>query len=80
MTALPISMARAQFADTVNRVAYAGERIVIGKGKRRVALVSMADLELIQRIENKLDIAGAKKALKEPGSISLATVKEKLGL
>lgn len=80
MAALPISEARAQFADTINRVVYAGERIVVGKGKRRVAIVSMADLELIQRIEDELDIAGAKKALKEPGSVSLEKVKEKLGL
>jgi hypothetical protein len=43
-------------------------------------MVSMADLELIQKIEDKLDIAGAKKALKESGSIPLDEVKKKLGL
>jgi prevent-host-death family protein len=80
MTVMPLSKARAEFADTINRVAYAGERIVIGRGRRRVALVPMADLEMIEKVENQLDIAAARKALKEKGRISLSKVKAKLGL
>ncbi|HUU10521.1 MAG TPA: type II toxin-antitoxin system Phd/YefM family antitoxin [Phycisphaerae bacterium] len=81
MTILTASQVRAEFSDTINRVAYAGERIVIGKGgKPRAALIPMEDLALLERIENEIDLAKAKKALKEGGRIPLEEVKKRLGL
>ena len=80
MTVLPVAKARADFAHTINRVAYAGERIVIGRGKRRVAMVSLDDLALIERIENELDAKGAMRARKEKGRVSWEDTKKKLNL
>ena len=43
---VPVTQARAEFADLVNRVVYGGERVVVTRhGKPIVALVSAADLE-----------------------------------
>jgi prevent-host-death family protein len=47
MTAeIPVTEARAQLSDLINRVGYGGERIVLTRhGKPLVALVPAADLE-----------------------------------
>jgi prevent-host-death family protein len=45
---VPVTQARAEFADLVNRVVYGGERVVVTRhGKPLVALVSAADLALL---------------------------------
>jgi prevent-host-death family protein len=42
---VPVTQARAEFADLVNRVVYGGERVVLTRhGKPIAALVSAADL------------------------------------
>jgi antitoxin Phd len=72
---------RNNLADAINRVAYAGERIVLERrGKGVAALVSVEDLELLQRLEDEADVKAAKKALKEKGRISLEDLKKKYGL
>ncbi len=81
MTHIESTKARDEFADTLNRVAYAGERIVLSRrGKDIAAIVPMEDLEMIRAIEDRIDLAAAKKALKEKGSIPLAKIKAELGL
>lgn len=81
MTRLEATKARDEFADTINRVAYAGERIVLRRrGKDVAAIVPMEDLELIRALEDRIDLAAAKKALKEKGSIPLAKIKAEFGL
>ena len=81
MTVLSVTEARRAFADTINRVIYAGERIIIGKrGNKRVAIVPIEDLALIQRVEDEMDIKKARKAFKEGGRVPLAEVKKRLGL
>lgn len=80
MTVLSASEVRAAFSDTINRVAYSGERIVIrNHGKRRAAIVSMRDFELLERLEDHLDIATAKKVATEE-EVPWDEVKRKLGL
>jgi prevent-host-death family protein len=80
MTVLKASDARIKFSETLNRVAYAGERIVLQRsGKGVAALVSMEDLALLQELEDRLDLEAARAALKEPRK-SWAEVKAKLGL
>jgi prevent-host-death family protein len=69
---------RNQLADAINRVAYAGERIVLERrGKKVAALVSVEDLELLEEMEDQADIRAAKKALKEKGGITLEELKKK---
>ncbi|MEU0374210.1 type II toxin-antitoxin system Phd/YefM family antitoxin [Streptomyces sp. NPDC006283] len=47
---IPVTQARAELADLINRVVYGGERVVVTRhGKPLVALVSAADLA---RLEN----------------------------
>ena len=81
MTRLAANEARKDLSEALNRVAYKGERIVIHRrGKNAAALVSMEDLALIEALEDRMDLEEARKALKEPGSISLAKLKAKYGL
>jgi prevent-host-death family protein len=66
MTKLAASQARDAFSDTLNRVAYGGERIVLRRrGKDLAAIVPIEDLKLIQRTEDEIDQREAKKALSD---------------
>jgi prevent-host-death family protein len=57
---------REDLADTLNRVAYAGERVVIERhGKPVAALVSVDDLAEIQAREDAEDIADHLEAMAE---------------
>ncbi|GHH50224.1 type II toxin-antitoxin system Phd/YefM family antitoxin [Streptomyces candidus] len=48
---IPVTQARAELADLINRVVYGGERVVVTRhGKPLVALVSAADLERLERV------------------------------
>ena len=68
-------------SDALNRVAYAGERIVIERrGKGAAVLVSMEDAELLERLEDRIDLEGARKALKSGKPMALEAVKKELGL
>ena len=80
---LDLSRARALFTESVNRVNYRGERIVIRKHGRPVAaLVPVEDLELIRELEDRIDLQDARKALAEAKGkfIPWETVKGELGL
>ncbi|KAF4410476.1 MULTISPECIES: type II toxin-antitoxin system Phd/YefM family antitoxin [Streptomyces] len=49
---IPVTQARAELAELINRVVYGGERVVVTRhGKPLVALVSAADLERLEQIE-----------------------------
>ncbi|GGZ55720.1 antitoxin [Streptomyces inusitatus] len=46
---IPVTQARAELADLINRVVYGGERVVVTRhGKPLVALVSAEDLERLE--------------------------------
>ncbi|MEU9860264.1 type II toxin-antitoxin system Phd/YefM family antitoxin [Streptomyces sp. NPDC047971] len=46
---IPVTQARAELADLINRVVYGDERVVVTRhGKPLVALVSAADLEKLE--------------------------------
>ncbi|MEK8142216.1 type II toxin-antitoxin system Phd/YefM family antitoxin [Streptomyces sp. M10(2022)] len=48
---IPVTQARAELAELINRVVYGGERVVVTRhGKPLIALVSAADL---QRLESE---------------------------
>ncbi|HEY4235584.1 MAG TPA: type II toxin-antitoxin system Phd/YefM family antitoxin [Lacipirellulaceae bacterium] len=81
MKTLEASQLRQEISDALNTVAYSGERIAISRhGKRVAVLVPVDDLALLEAVEDRIDLALAKKALKEKGSIPWSRVKKELGL
>ena len=79
---LSTAEARAHLSETLGRVAYAGERVLIGKrGKPMAALVPIADLYALRALEDAIDLEAARKSRREGGaSISHADVGKRLGL
>ncbi len=78
-----IAEIRNNLADALNRVAYQGERIVLERrGKGVAVLVSMEDLALLEALEDKEDAKAARKALAEVKrkGVPLADVKAELGM
>ena len=64
-----ISEAREAFSTTINRVAFGGERVVLTRHGRRVAaVVPIADLELIEAIEDAHDLDDVRAALADPAN------------
>jgi prevent-host-death family protein len=81
MSKMAATALRTHVAETLNRVAYQGERIELERhGKAIAALVSIGDLELLEALEDRIDLAVARRALKEPGQRSWNKVKAELGL
>ncbi|MBI3184064.1 MAG: type II toxin-antitoxin system Phd/YefM family antitoxin [Myxococcales bacterium] len=86
MTELSSSEARDAFADIINRAAYGKERVVLTRrGKKLVAVVPVEDLERLEALEDKLDVAAAERAEKRAKAkgekpIPWDKAKKKLGL
>ncbi len=84
MVHLPASKAREGFADTINRVAFGKERVVLRRrGKDIAALVPMADLRLLEELEDRIDLVDARAALaetKKKGAKPLDAILKDLGL
>ncbi|MCX4879177.1 type II toxin-antitoxin system Phd/YefM family antitoxin [Streptomyces sp. NBC_00847] len=54
---IPVTQARAELADLINRVVYGGERVVVTRhGKPLVALVSAADLARLEELQEIQEI------------------------
>ncbi|MET7694019.1 type II toxin-antitoxin system Phd/YefM family antitoxin [Streptomyces sp. NPDC005483] len=65
---IPVTQARAELADLINRVVYGGERVVVTRhGKPLVALVSAADLERLEELREHVE---------EPVISAVSTVRE----
>lgn len=76
---IPISDARQNLAELCNRVAYGSERLLIARrGKARVALVPVEDLELLEALEDAIDLAAARKALREAESVGTKPLQQVL--
>ena len=74
------STARTEFADIVNRAAYAGERVIVHRRKKPVAaVVPLSDLELLEQLEDRIDLEDARKRLNEP-TVPWTKIKKDLGL
>jgi prevent-host-death family protein len=84
MVHLPASKARAGFSETINRVAYGKERVVLRRrGKEIAAVVPIADLRLLEELEDRIDLVDARAALaetKKKGTKSLDVILKELGL
>ncbi len=81
---LPVSKAREGFADTINRVAFGRERVVVKRrGKEVAAVVPIDDLRLLEELEDWIDLADARAALaetKKKGAKPLDVILKELSL
>jgi prevent-host-death family protein len=81
MTRLTASAVRDSLGDTLNRVAYRGERILLERhGKAVAALVSVEDLSLLEALEDRLDLKAVRKARQEDGAVPYEEIRQKAGL
>ncbi len=81
MVSLSISKLRTNISDIVNRVVYQNERVAIERnGKPACAIISMADLELLEALEDKFDLAEAHEAIKRNEFKDWEKAKDALGL
>ena len=74
---------REEMADTLNRVAYGGERFIVERrGKDVVAVVSVEDLEVLEAIEDRIDFDEARRILADTRQkpVPWTKVKKQLGL
>lgn len=68
MAAVSATEARDAFGETLSRVAYGKERVVLSRrGKPLAALIPLEDLELLEELEDRLDVEAAREALAESG-------------
>ncbi len=86
MPRLAATAVRDNLSDTLNRVAYQHERIVLRRhGKDVAAIVPIEDLALLEKLEDEIDVREARKALaamKRTGkkAVPLEAVRKRLGL
>ena len=74
---------RKDMADALNRVAYRGERIVVKRrGKKVAVLVPVEDAALLERLEEQVDLEEAKRSLgdRKAKPIPYRKVRKALGL
>ncbi len=77
---LPISKAKNDLGEVTNLVRFGGERVVLSKhGQDVAAIVSLADLRMLQEMEDRADVAAALEACDEP-RVSWDDVKRALNL
>ena len=78
---LTASEARQNFSNILSRAEYRGERVIVHRGKKAVAaVVPIEDVELLERLEDEIDVAAARKALKDPRTIPWKKIKKDLKL
>ncbi|MBI1870172.1 MAG: type II toxin-antitoxin system prevent-host-death family antitoxin [Chlamydiae bacterium] len=82
MTSLSVRTIRGNFSDTLNKVIYQGERIVVKRrGKNVAAFIPMADLDVLKQMEDEIDRKIAKTELKKSKQfVSYESVRKELGL
>lgn len=79
---LPASKARERLADVLNAASVRGDRVVLERhGKDVAAIISIEDLELLERLEDRYDLELSAEALAESDErIPWSIAKERLGL
>jgi len=86
MTRLAAGKVRQEFAETINRVAYGRERVVVRRrGKDLAALIPFEDLMLLEELEHRLDLEEAEEILARAKAnrekpIPWSKAKKRLGL
>ena len=78
------SEARSELTEIVNHVAFGHDRYILTRnGKELAAIVSIADLKLLEELEDKLDVEAAQrvdKDIKNMAKLSGRMLRENLGL
>ncbi len=81
-TAIPTTELREHGSEIVNRVAYGNEEVVLTRrGKPIAALISLAALEELHRLEDAEDVAAAAEAredIRKHGTVPWEDVKAEL--
>lgn len=81
MTTIQVSQLRSDLSNVANKVAYTGQRICVERNHKPLfALVPFDDMQLLERLEDKMDIELAKEALRRGEFIDWKDVKKELGL
>jgi prevent-host-death family protein len=86
MTRLAASKARDDFSETLNRVVYKRERIVLRRrGKDVAVIVPLEDLDVLEKVEDELDAREARRILadmkrKRQRPIPYEKIRRELGL
>jgi prevent-host-death family protein len=88
MTTISAEKARNSFSELLSHTAYSKDRVVVTRnGKKMVAIVSIEDLKLLERLADKIedeldleDIRAALREYEEGKTIPWETVKKDLGL
>ena len=82
MVKMATTALRSEFSETITRVRFQGERILLERNGKAVAgLVSVDDLQLLEQLEDRIDLKAARAALKEPGRrVPWRDLKKTLGL
>ncbi|MFI6091057.1 type II toxin-antitoxin system Phd/YefM family antitoxin [Streptomyces sp. NPDC051218] len=80
---IPVTQARAELADLINRVVYGGERVVVTRhGKPLVALVSAADLERLEALPagDEEQVVSSVSSLRATSSPAPAGERQRFGI
>jgi len=83
MTRLAATVLRNDLSDTLNRVAYGRERIVLHRrGKNLAVLIPIEDFKFLEEIEDAKDVDEAIRRLDDPNEkpVSYRKAKKVLGL
>lgn len=84
MSLVPVSKARTDMKDLVNRVAYGKERIYLtSHDKKMVAIVPIEDVEALEAMETAEDIRIAEERIEKveaEGTYSSDEMRKRLGL
>jgi prevent-host-death family protein len=82
MNSLSAAEARSHFSELLHQVAYAKERVFLTRnGKKLVAVVPLRDIKMLDALENRRDLAQARKALAgvaKEGTLPWESVKKSL--
>ncbi|MCY3757677.1 MAG: type II toxin-antitoxin system Phd/YefM family antitoxin [Acidobacteria bacterium] len=66
-TEISASSARQNFSKIIDAVRVAGKRILVTQhGRPAAAVIGVEDLELLQLLEDRMDVAEARRRMKEP--------------
>jgi prevent-host-death family protein len=81
LTMMEASEVRKNFAEVTHRIEYGNERVIIAKrGKPAAAMISVEDLQKLERIEDEIDARIARERIAEldAGTAETVTFEEAL--